>query len=78
MIYTSHIMWLMLGDPKGFAGRPLWLARYAPDPGVVPGDFGDWEFWQATQNGTVPGVQGPVDRNYFHGTAPDLKTRFGL
>jgi lysozyme len=30
-----------------------------------------WSFWQFTTTGSVPGVQGKVDRNSFNGTSGD-------
>ena len=27
----------------------------------------DWQFWQYQANGTVPGIDGEVDRNVFYG-----------
>jgi GH25 family lysozyme M1 (1,4-beta-N-acetylmuramidase) len=29
--------------------------------------------WQYTQSGTCPGVNPPVDLNWFYGTAADLR-----
>ncbi|WP_346962281.1 glycoside hydrolase family 25 protein [Clostridium sp.] len=56
---------------KGFilADMPLWIAMYPeiqPNP-PYPRDQGGWtrwRMWQFTENGTMPGVNPPVDLNY--------------
>ena len=48
---------------EAFGDYPLWLARYrrkAPE-------LQHWTFWQFTDRGTVAGINGPVDLNYFRG-----------
>ncbi len=60
-------------------GCPLWLAAYVsnPDP-YVPSPWkgnegGDsFRIWQYTDQGSCPGVPGPVDRNRFFGTHAEL------
>lgn len=50
---------------------PLWLARYdANEPVTVCGR--DYNFWQYTDEGRLPGVKGDVDRNVFFGTHLEL------
>lgn len=39
----------------------FWLAEYAPTPTFAY----DFEMWQYTNEGTVPGVEGPVDLNIW-------------
>lgn len=41
---------------------PLWLAQYASSYQNVPGWSSPW-LWQYTQEGSIPGVQPPVDLN---------------
>lgn len=56
---------------KGFilSDMPLWIAMYPeiqPNP-PYPRDQGGWtrwRMWQFTENGTMPGVNPPVDLNY--------------
>lgn len=44
----------------------FWLRSVAGHPGqVYPG--ADWAFWQYTGTGLVPGIEGKVDLNVFHG-----------
>lgn len=50
---------------------PLWLARYdAAAPVTVCGR--DFQFWQYTDEGRLPGINGHVDRNVFYGTHLEL------
>lgn len=50
---------------------PLWLARYdAEAPVTVCGR--DFSFWQYTDAGRLPGIDGSVDRNVFYGTHLEL------
>ncbi|WP_253932177.1 glycoside hydrolase family 25 protein [Lewinella sp. W8] len=54
-----------------FDEYPLWIARYdAEEPVTVCGR--DYQFWQYTDEGQLPGVVGDVDRNVFYGTRIDL------
>ncbi|MFD1697248.1 glycoside hydrolase family 25 protein [Roseibium aestuarii] len=63
MIYASPAFWNALGNP-GFGDHPLWIAEYtsAAAPSV-PKPWSDYAIWQYTNSGSVPGVNGPVDRN---------------
>ncbi|MEL7160728.1 MAG: GH25 family lysozyme, partial [Bacteroidota bacterium] len=50
---------------------PLWLARYnRAEPVTVCGRT--YDFWQYTDRGRLPGVNGNVDRNVFLGSHLDL------
>lgn len=42
---------------------PLWLAAYQAHEPFPPGPWQRWTFWQHSQNATVDGVHGPVDRS---------------
>ena len=60
---------------KGFADYPLWLAEYNKDKSPqMPLDWKRWTFWQHTQNGSVPGVAGPVDLDRFNGGWPQFQS----
>jgi len=57
---------------------PLWVAQYSdpqyseqsqPNIGAWP----KWTFWQRQANGTVPGITGPVDVDWFNGSAEDFQ-----
>lgn len=51
---------------------PLWLAEYAAEP-RLPAGKDRWTIWQYSDKGRVPGIQGPVDLNYFNGDAKALQ-----
>lgn len=55
-------------DLKGFSRYPLWLAEYTDAPAPkLPQDWPAWTFWQYSQSGRVPGVDGAVDLDRFNG-----------
>ncbi len=74
VIYTRR-GWLgdFMPDPAGLAVYPIWLADYQSQtaPGV-PAPWTQWTFWQHSEIGTLPGIQGPVDLNRFFGSVQDL------
>lgn len=51
----------------------LWMARYSSEPPVVPPLWSTWTLWQFTDQGTVPGVEGPCDLNRFNGSEDQLR-----
>lgn len=53
---------------------PLWLAEYASELSL-PASAKDWVFWQYSQTGSAPGVDGNVDTDVFNGYLQDLKAR---
>lgn len=62
MLYTNKN-----GFARFISGRleryPLWLCSLAVEP-----EHGRWTLWQATHNGRVNGVEGPIDINAFKGS----------
>lgn len=76
IIYTGFYFWRdRAGNPSNNLGCPLWLAAYtASTNGLIPPAWNTWNFWQYTSTGTVPGVTGNVDRNYYNGTLAQLKS----
>ncbi|WP_171002150.1 GH25 family lysozyme [Bifidobacterium moukalabense] len=62
---TDAGLWVA-GYPRGYAGERL------RNPGAVPYDVGPWPFaaaWQYSSSGSVGGVSGAVDVNWFYGDA---------
>jgi lysozyme len=55
-----------------FNGHHIWVRSVAGHPSLKY-DNRRWTFWQYTAEGTVPGVDGPVDRNAFVGTLTDWR-----
>lgn len=69
---------MIYGSPKFFdeilenspelAQFDLWLANYnVPEP-TVPKPWTKWTFWQNYDKGTVPGINGEVDMDFFNGS----------
>jgi GH25 family lysozyme M1 (1,4-beta-N-acetylmuramidase) len=73
VIYTRAGFWAELGNPAGFAECPLWVASYRSAPPRLPQGWDRHTFWQYSEAGTVPGIAGPVDLNYFRGERQDLE-----
>ena len=73
MIYTYRYFWREhMADTDAFTRHPLWLAAYQNQ---VPEPVGGWAhltFWQRSETGRVPGIDGDVDLNLFNGTASQL------
>lgn len=75
MIYVSPSFWKSyLGDTRQFADagyNVLWVAHWGvSSPSVPASNWGGkgWTFWQYTSDGSVPGISGRVDLNYYNGT----------
>jgi lysozyme len=70
LIYTYPDFWLhSLGDPvqSELTNRPLWLADYGPSVPILAQWSHGLSFWQYSDSGHTPGVNGPVDLNRFYG-----------
>lgn len=71
MIYTAPSYWNEYMT-SGFGKYPLWVAEYGvTTPKSVKG-WGEWTFWQHSQSGTVAGIEGTVDLDYFNGSLSEL------
>jgi lysozyme len=75
MIYTDPGFWNGLGT-SGFGGYPLWVAEYGVSEPTLPSGWALWAFWQHSENGEVPGIQGHVDLNVFNGSLSALQKAF--
>jgi GH25 family lysozyme M1 (1,4-beta-N-acetylmuramidase) len=69
VIYTTTSWWTSCtGNWSGpWANHPLWVARWSSSPGALPAGAPYYSFWQYTASGSVPGINGAVDRNHFNG-----------
>ena len=77
LIYTANFFWgSYLGNPN-FTGYPLWVANYGPSCPYLPNAWGDWQFWQYSDNASVSGIPGGVDGDEFNGTLADLQAWAG-
>jgi GH25 family lysozyme M1 (1,4-beta-N-acetylmuramidase) len=76
IIYTGPSFWrTYMGDTSRFADagyKVLWIAHWtdAGGPSVPGHNWGGkgWTFWQWTDCGRVPGVDGCVDKDRYNGT----------
>lgn len=68
--------WFM--EPHGLTNNArlaqcgLWLAAYQPTQPSPPPLWPFNALWQYSDSGTVPGVSGPCDLNWFNGTSEQL------
>lgn len=64
MVYSGHVLKDQLkGKPDHrFDKYRLWLAQYGNNPVLPPGWMNFW-LWQYTDQGSIPGVNPPVDLN---------------
>ncbi|MGW2486869.1 lysozyme [Streptomyces sp. NPDC001606] len=64
VIYTAYSWWSQCtGNYGGFATNdPLWIARYATDPGTLPAGWSYYTMWQYTSSGPTVG-----DHDKFNG-----------
>lgn len=69
VIYTTTSWWNQCtGSWTGpWTNHPLWIARWSTSPGTLPAGASVWSFWQYTSSGSVSGISGNVDRNYWNG-----------
>lgn len=78
IIYTNKFFWKdYLNDPEGFETYLLWVASYRKDYPFLPEGWKDYTFWQFTENASVNGITGNVDKNIFNGKMSELK-KLGL
>lgn len=78
IIYTGAWFWNPYVMTAGWENEyVLWIAS----PGVpfpdLPSAWNAWGFWQYSFMGSVPGISGNVDLNYFNGTPEQLDALCG-
>jgi lysozyme len=63
----------LFNDPA-YQKYPLAIAQYtdAPEPNTV--QWSTWMFWQYSSQGSIAGITGPVDLDWFNGESLPLKT----
>ena len=64
IIYASYKFKTKYLNDSVFNSYPYWIAHYYVDSVQYKGD---WEFWQHTDVGTLPGIKEQVDLNIFNG-----------
>jgi lysozyme len=73
IIYTGPDFWRVFVGSADHSSQPLWVAHYTTSCPTVPAPWRAWTFWQHTDKGVVPGIEGPVDLDVFAGTFADLE-----
>ncbi len=73
IVYTGPEFWASKLRGADLTSQPLWLAHYTRTCPTVPSPWRRWTFWQHTDNGRVPGIEGPVDLDVFAGTFAELQ-----
>mmetsp|Transcript_10736 Transcript_10736/g.16178 ORF Transcript_10736/g.16178 Transcript_10736/m.16178 type:complete len:93 (-) Transcript_10736:45-323(-) len=77
IIYTGYYFWQdNVGGPDDNLNCPLWIASYTSSPSIPPAwSSVGWAFWQYSDEGSVSGISGAVDEDYFKnsGTYPDIQ-----
>jgi lysozyme len=72
VIYTRASFWDPEVGSTAHGNYTLWVAHYGVTCPNVPSGWSDWQFHQFSSTGSVSGISGPVDENWFNGTAADL------
>lgn len=82
-IYTSDSKWRELieyyyQEPAWTTHVPLWVAHYGTDRPTIPDGWLIWYIWQYSSTGSVNGVNGNVDLDWFRGSMTDLQKFSGI
>lgn len=70
IIYTYYKFKEAYLSAPVFDDYPYWIAHYYVDKVEYKGK---WKFWQYTDVGRLPGIEGDVDFNIYNGSYYDLK-----
>ncbi len=71
-IYTGKYFWQdNVGSNE--SAYPLWIAQWGPSCPDIAAQWGDWAFWQTSDNGQVGGIPAVVDTDLFNGSLDQLR-----
>lgn len=70
IIYTYYKFKENYLSDSRFDSYPYWIAHYYVDKMEYKGE---WKFWQHTDAGKLPGIDGYVDLNIYNGSYYDLR-----
>ena len=74
IVYTGKFFWRdEVGGPTSFVNNALWIAQYTSLCPDLPSPWTKWTFWQNSETGSVSGISGHMDTNYFNGSLADLQ-----
>lgn len=69
MIYGSpNFFDESLKNSEQLSKHDLWIANYRVAEPRVPKPWSNWTYWQYSETGRVPGIQGNVDLDMYNGT----------
>jgi GH25 family lysozyme M1 (1,4-beta-N-acetylmuramidase) len=74
IVYTGRYFWNALPNPSRVGPVYLWIAHWNVGSPTIPAMWNEWKFWQHTDQGSVPGISGNVDLNWFNGDFPGLQS----
>ena len=65
IVYTAKWYWNEWLASQAFGGYDLWVAHYRPTwlKPYLPAGWADWQIWQHSSKGSVPGIGGNCDLN---------------
>lgn len=69
---SSKFVGDILGSSPKLKKYLLWVAHYKVAAPTVPAPYTKWTFWQDSETGTVDGITGNVDTDWFNGTIAEL------
>ena len=74
MIYTGNWFWDPSVNSSAQASLPLWESYYCTNccP-KIPMPWTGWAIWQYSESGTVAGISGGCDMNFWNGDATSLE-----
>lgn len=79
LVYTSPGFWSSAYNQAGASQKAdLWTAHWFVNCPSVASSWGDFRFWQYSDNGSVPGISGGVDLDRFNGTLAQLEAYAGI
>lgn len=70
ILYTNYKFKMQYLNDKRFDDYPYWISHYYVEEMAYKGE---WKFWQHTDAGQLPGIDGYVDLNIYNGSFYDLK-----
>lgn len=78
IVYTGKYFWRdQVGGPTSFVNNALWIAQYTMRCPDLTSPWNTWAFWQHSDSGSVPGVNGDIDLDRFNGTLDELRAFAG-
>ena len=68
-VYANYNWWTNYLTAADYDGWDRWIARYASSTGYTK----EYSMWQYTSSGSVSGISGNVDLNYWYGLLPSTE-----